>query len=359
MQISDKLKTLSLFSGIGGLEKGLEGFIDTKIFCDKDDFCQKILLEKFPDSIIEKDLSTIENYEGDAFDFELIMGGFPCQDISNAGNGKGLDGERSGLVWKMLNIINKFMPNYVFIENVSNLQNKGLQDILDKLDSIGYDYRWCTMEAMYVGALHRRNRLFILGKNRNKECYFVPNFSFYKWASWNQEPNVQRYVDNKDKIITKKITSLGNAVVPDQARMAFIKLLNHNIVNFEENNELTIDEIWNKGFSFVSGSKYLGKTINIEFPTTIQRFKETHTLPTPTASDHILRKPTNVKLSRAFRPGVNKSVSLNRYIEMFPSSASSIPEIDDDGYLITPINSGLIPNPEWVLWLMGFPKNWI
>ncbi len=98
--------------------------------------------------------------------------------------------------------------------------------------------------------------------------------------------------------------------------------------------------------------------INVVYPNTIQRFKSTHSLPTPTVSDQIIRKPTNTSKCCAFRPGVNKSVSLNRYIEMFPTKDTPLLELDKDGYLVNNNISGLLPNPQWIEWLMGFPINW-
>ena len=94
------------------------------------------------------------------------------------------------------------------------------------------------------------------------------------------------------------------------------------------------------------------------YPDTIQRFKSTHSLPTPTATDYILRKPTNTIKSRAFRPGVNKSVNLNRWIEMFPTRDTELPDLDEEGYLINKDIKGIVPNPQWVEWVMGFPIDW-
>ena len=101
------------------------------------------------------------------------------------------------------------------------------------------------------------------------------------------------------------------------------------------------------------------KSIHVEFPNTIQRFKKTHFIPTPTVSDSILRKSTNTNISSAFRPGVNKTVTLNRYLQMFPTIETNLPELNENGTLKEEIECrGVYPNPNWLEWLMGFPQDY-
>ena len=159
------MNTISLFSGIGGLELGIKDYIKVIAFCEKDIFCQQILKKRFITNDKVKIYDDISKFKkNDIQDVEMIMGGFPCQDISNAGHAVGLDGKRSGLVWNMIDLIEYYLPNYVLFENVSNLRNKGLLELLKKMDSNDYDSRWCIIDATAAGALHKRRRIFILCK---------------------------------------------------------------------------------------------------------------------------------------------------------------------------------------------------
>ena len=95
-------------------------------------------------------------------DVELICGGFPCQDISVAGKGAGLAGSRSGLWSEYARLIGELRPRYVIVENVSALLSRGLEQVLGDLASFGFDAEWHCIPASYVGAPHRRDRVWIV-----------------------------------------------------------------------------------------------------------------------------------------------------------------------------------------------------
>jgi len=92
---------------------------------------------------------------------DVVSGGFPCQDISVAGKGDGLDGERSGMWRHMARIIREVRPAYVFVENSPMLLSRGLGAVLGDLASMGFDARWCVLGASAVGASHKRERIWI------------------------------------------------------------------------------------------------------------------------------------------------------------------------------------------------------
>jgi DNA (cytosine-5)-methyltransferase 1 len=98
----------------------------------------------------------------------LMSGGFPCQDVSVAGNGVGLSGERSGLVWEFLRLANELYPDYLLIENVPAIRTRGLWQILEKLAEIGYDAEWHTYPASAFGASQIRERTFIVAYTPGK-----------------------------------------------------------------------------------------------------------------------------------------------------------------------------------------------
>ena len=97
---------------------------------------------------------------------DIICGGFPCQDISCAGKGAGIEGERSGLWSEFARIISEVRPRYTFVENSPMLALRGLGRVLGDLSEIGYDARWCVMGADDVGAPHIRKRMWILAYPR-------------------------------------------------------------------------------------------------------------------------------------------------------------------------------------------------
>ena len=103
---------------------------------------------------------------------EVVSGGFPCQDISAAGKGAGIDGERSGMWHHMARIIGEVRPRYVFVENSPMLTSRGLGRVLGDLAALGYDARWGVLGAVDAGAPHKRDRIWIIahaaGLTRNQ-----------------------------------------------------------------------------------------------------------------------------------------------------------------------------------------------
>lgn len=156
------LKVLDLFSGIGGFSLGLEktqGF-ETVAFCEIDEKAQRVLKKHWTDVPIYPDVSTLKG--SDLGTIDVICGGFPCQDISLAGKGAGLEGERSGLWWEFHRLIKETKPKFVIIENVSALRSRGLDQVLRSLSEIGYDAEWHCLPASSVGAPHQRDRIWII-----------------------------------------------------------------------------------------------------------------------------------------------------------------------------------------------------
>jgi DNA (cytosine-5)-methyltransferase 1 len=155
-----KLKLLDLFSGIGGFSLGLErtGGFETVAFCEIEVFCQKVLKKHWPDVPIYEDVRTIDYDET----IDVICGGFPCQDISIAGKGAGIKGEKSGLWKEFKRNISKYQPKYAIIENVSALCGRGLEVVLQDIAEIGYDATWTMLDTKYSGKPQRRRRVYIL-----------------------------------------------------------------------------------------------------------------------------------------------------------------------------------------------------
>ena len=151
----------SLFAGIGGFDLGLEraGF-DIAWQVEIDPYCQRVLAKHWPTVQRYGDIRVIDWSAVEPVD--LLCGGFPCQDISFAGKGAGLSGERSGLWFEYAKAIDALKPRYVLIENVAALRSRGLDQVLGSLAALGYDAEWHCIPASAVGAPHRRDRIWIV-----------------------------------------------------------------------------------------------------------------------------------------------------------------------------------------------------
>jgi DNA (cytosine-5)-methyltransferase 1 len=151
----------SLFSGIGGIDLGLElAGMKVRWQVEIDPWCQRVLEKHWPNVDRYEDVREVGAHNLERVD--VIAGGFPCQDISDAGKRQGIGGARSGLWADFARIIRELRPRYVFVENVAALRLRGLDVVLSDLSAIGYDAEWDCIPAAAVGAPHLRNRLWLV-----------------------------------------------------------------------------------------------------------------------------------------------------------------------------------------------------
>ena len=151
----------SLFAGIGGFDLGFErSGMECRWQVEIDEYATKVLEKHWPHVRRWPDVRTWPQDDTERVD--VICGGFPCQDISYAGKGAGLKGERSGLFFEAMRVIRELGPGCVVLENVAALLTRGLSDVLGSLASIGYDTEWHCIPAAAVGAPHIRDRVFII-----------------------------------------------------------------------------------------------------------------------------------------------------------------------------------------------------
>ena len=151
----------SLFSGIGGMDLGLERAGMRCVWQSEiDPYACRVLVKHWPGVPNLGDISRIDWSGVERPD--LVCGGFPCQDISFAGKGAGLDGKRSGLWYEFARCVREVRPRFVLVENVAALLVRGLDAVLGTLASLGFDAEWEGLPAAAFGADHIRDRLFIL-----------------------------------------------------------------------------------------------------------------------------------------------------------------------------------------------------
>jgi DNA (cytosine-5)-methyltransferase 1 len=151
----------SLFAGIGGFDLGLERAGMRSVWqCEIDPYCQRVLAKHWPDVLRVPDIRDVG--AGTVPYVDVICGGFPCQDLSYAGKGAGLDGERSGLWSEYARVIRELRPRYVLVENVSALLARGLGRVLGDLAEVGMACEWGCIRAADVGAPHLRDRVWLV-----------------------------------------------------------------------------------------------------------------------------------------------------------------------------------------------------
>ena len=165
---------LDLFSGIGGFSLGLErsGGFKTVAFCEIEPFPRAVLAKHWPEVPCYEDVRTLtaERLAADGIAVDAICGGFPCQDISVAGNQAGIgEGTRSGLWSEIARLVGELRPRVVIVENVANLLSGPsgrpggwFGAVLGDLAALGYDAEWHCIPASAVGAPHRRDRIWIV-----------------------------------------------------------------------------------------------------------------------------------------------------------------------------------------------------
>lgn len=265
------LNGLDLFSGIGGLSVALSEWVRAVAYCERDRYAQSVLLSRMLSNDIDRapiwdDITSLRGTMLPTID--IIYGGFPCQDISAAGNGVGLGGQRSGLFHHIERLIRETNPRFVFLENVPAIRTRGLNSVAQSFTEIGYDCRWTIVSAAEVGARHLRKRWFLLahamcekrwiqqrrreresgenqtiiGDNGARQSLAYANGSRELQSGrgeqtfrngignsswWSVEPDVDRVVNGLQHRVDR-IKCLGNSVVPLQAKTAFMKLLNLN-----------------------------------------------------------------------------------------------------------------------------------
>ncbi len=226
------LRVLDLFSGIGGFSLGLErtGGFKTVAFCEIEPFPRRVLAKHWPEVPCYDDVRTLtaDRLRADGIALDVICGGWPCQDLSYAGKGAGLAGERSGLWSQVRRLVGELRPCLVILENVSALLDRGLGDVLGDLASLGYDAEWHCIPAASVGLPHGRDRTWIVAYaqkieglygllQRGLRTQFDRVSDWKDWAAqqWPEAASRVRRIDDGLSSASQRIEALGNSVVPE------------------------------------------------------------------------------------------------------------------------------------------------
>lgn len=217
------MRVIDMFAGIGGFSLGLHrtGGFETVAFAEVNPYASRVLAERFPGVPNIGDVTTAEFPDAD-----VICAGFPCQDISNVGKRAGLAGARSGLWREVVRAIRVVRPIRVCLENVAALLERGMGRVLGDLAEVGYDAEWDCVPATYIGAWHRRDRVWVVANPngfsgqqgftsrtvfRQRDVHEQSTRSFARWPGRSNLP-APRLCGRADGV-PKRLHALGNAVV--------------------------------------------------------------------------------------------------------------------------------------------------
>ena len=252
-------RELHLFAGAGG---GILGgqLLGHRCVCavEWEPYAQACLIARQNDGSIPgfpiwDDVQTFDGHKWRGL-VDIVAGGFPCQDISVAGKGAGINGERSGMWSHMARIIGEVRPRFAYIENSPALVNRGLDRVLCDLAALGYDAEWTVMGASDVGAPHKRERIWILAYTERNDCHQRLEFSGQrgwkdetkqtrmgggigtaKFRQWPEDPATTKpglgRVVNGMANRSNRLKAIGNGQVPRVAAAAFAYLHSRIISN--------------------------------------------------------------------------------------------------------------------------------
>jgi DNA (cytosine-5)-methyltransferase 1 len=236
------MNVLSLFSGIGGLELGLERAGMTVVGqVEIDEFCRRVLAKHWPEVPRHDDVRTAAEWWGGVVrpSVDVVAGGFPCQPFSSAGRRQGIADERWGWPW-MRDVISAVRPRYVVVENVAELlrDTEAVAIILGDFADLGFDVEWDVVSACSVGAPHPRSRVLFLAYPAGGDVPGQGPLSSRTpglraehrgsggapgtWPSgWLPEPAVDRVAHGVPRrVVRHDLHALGNAVVPRVGEVA-------------------------------------------------------------------------------------------------------------------------------------------
>jgi DNA (cytosine-5)-methyltransferase 1 len=235
------LRILDTFSGIGGFSlaaRWLGGF-ETVQFVERDPYCQRVLAKHWPTVPIHDDICTFNPERGSA---DVVVGGFPCQDLSKAGARRGLGSDtRSGLFHQLLRVIRLVRPQFIVLENVAAILDGHLGTVVGELATAGYDCEWACLSAADLGAWHVRDRWWMVAYPSSYRIQgHLPDA--ISWQSGFARVQVGRRVEDlrngppsgsprfrgaADGVPcwVDRLRALGNAVVPQVAMVPLARVL--------------------------------------------------------------------------------------------------------------------------------------
>lgn len=258
----------SIFAGIGGFDLGFEraGF-EIHWQVEIDPVCRQVLGKHWPavrryedvreccGNVLRAERIIVNGHENgrccecgrrDWLPYaDVIVGGFPCQDISAAGDKRGIDGPRSGLWREMFRITRELRPRYLVVENVADLLVRGMDRVVGDLADIGYDSEWTTLSACRFGAPHSRERVFLVAYPHGGQRGTSRANQDQAWAAgllergarekarlstwFAVEPAMDRMVHGFPGLVDE-LRPYGNAIIPQEAEWIAHRILEAEMI---------------------------------------------------------------------------------------------------------------------------------
>lgn len=377
------LRIGSLFSGIGSLDIAVHSLLDSETvwFVEQEKFCQRHLRHRFPDVPVYDDVCTVNKENLSPID--ILVGGFPCQDISQAGRGEGIkDGTRSGLFFEMWRLALELQPRLVLFENVPAINGRGLDVVTETIVEAGWTIEWFCLSASDVGAWHRRERWWGIAHRESSPLFSdyvqVGRLSNSQWSSIQQDLFSPQSLERLPKAGMASSTGMyERSFVPSSDRLGLMYPTPTTFLGRRcyEGAARSIRELVLAG----EMSREEGASILRRDPFAEQGILPKISWPTPTSTDYkdggsehsirfqVNRKGTGVRLGSYVPASENKllptpvrgdahklpSNSLSRHIESGGRKYSA----DDHrgtGEVVEWLPGKL--NPDWVEPLMGLPS---
>lgn len=354
----------SLFSGIGGLDLGLErGLNGQTIFqVEIEDFPQRVLQRHFPDALKFRDVMEVGAHNLPEVD--LLCGGPPCQSWSFAGKRRGFEDARGQLALEYLRIVSELHPKFIVIENVPGFR-KAMPSIVTGLTALGYHVQWDLLSAAGVGAPHLRRRFLVVGLRDGGFLDFAAHRLPYLWPPLGSTATRERTRGKRVLHDVQRLKALGNAVVPQVAEWVGSAIAG----SLAEPVGLSASDptrVPNAGYAALDGRTYS--------VTPADPVANLPLLPTPTTWDSVGER-------RGASPYVTSTGSIRSLREDGSSSNVGLAGLAHHGRLPTPTTQwkwdcsnspsedvraqpnpsrllGGPLHPEFVEWMMGFPRRY-
>lgn len=361
MYVSDSamnLGILDLFSGIGGFSFALKPIASTIAYCDIDGFARHVLrtriskgsLPKAPifDDVTKLTKMSLSRNGISPANVNIITAGFPCQDVSIMNlEGRGVEGDRSKLVFQVLRLCKQLQPSLVVLENSPNLVHRGINVVVACFGAIGFTCTWGVYSASDVGAPHERRRLFLMAfrnrSDKSREILDTISMKFSKlwkphptpWERTPPPPRVRSRNETSERDLKLRGALLGNSVVPQCVRYAVIQLATSLRGRY-----------WGlETLRPVACPPACKIVLNIPMSKRVPGSPRSYTRAswsTPLSQRWMATKVGGLRASRILQNQIMYERDTLKFI-----AVSDNPNIDE-----------WIVNPEFVEWLMGYPIGW-